>query len=329
MLATVWTASSHAGSIRELHGRSGVQFTEGALLIIPANDGVPATPERRLNDECGLSVGPPNGGASMQSDTGSTESESATPQTLLDRCLVDGDAAATSSRRRLRRKALGISFVIETAALALLIVVPLFTSIAQPSSSKPIYISDVFGVAHTHGAGLHHATPSTHPPIHPESFIRFTAGQVPQRPKPAAEDSGDNANSVEGWSEGPSGAEALAISGLMPVIPVPPPPSTIRKPEEKRPMKVSEGVEQAQLISRIDPRYPILAVQTRKEGTVVLHAIISRDGSITALDVISGHPLLVKAAVDAVRQWRYLPTLLHGEPVEVETTITVIFRLQQ
>jgi len=61
---------------------------------------------------------------------------------------------------------------------------------------------------------------------------------------------------------------------------------------------------------------------------VILHAIISRDGSITALDVVSGQPLLVKAALDAVRQWRYRPTLLNGEPVEVDTTITVIFRLQ-
>jgi len=70
-------------------------------------------------------------------------------------------------------------------------------------------------------------------------------------------------------------------------------------------------------------------VQTRKEGTVVLHAIISRDGRITALEVVSGSPWFDQAAVDAVRQWRYRPTYLGGEPVEVETTITVIFRLSQ
>ena len=94
-------------------------------------------------------------------------------------------------------------------------------------------------------------------------------------------------------------------------------------------VKISGVVEQAQLISRIEPRYPALAVQVKKEGTVVLHAIISRDGGITSLDVISGPPLLVQAALDAVRQWRYRPTLLNGEPVEVETSITVIFRLKQ
>jgi protein TonB len=94
-------------------------------------------------------------------------------------------------------------------------------------------------------------------------------------------------------------------------------------------VKVSEGVLQAQLISRIEPRYPPLAVQTRKEGTVLLHAIISIDGRITALEVVTGPPLLVQAAIDAVRQWRYRPTYLNGEPVEVETSITVIFRLGQ
>jgi protein TonB len=98
--------------------------------------------------------------------------------------------------------------------------------------------------------------------------------------------------------------------------------------QEKHPVKVSEGVLQAQLVSRIEPRYPQLALQTRQSGTVVLHAIISRDGHINALEVVSGSPFFVQAALDAVRQWRYRPTMLNGEPVEVDTTITVIFRLK-
>jgi len=93
-------------------------------------------------------------------------------------------------------------------------------------------------------------------------------------------------------------------------------------------VKLSEGVEQAQLISRIEPRYPPLAAQIHLEGTVRLHAIISRDGSIRSLEVVSGHPLLDQAALDAVRQWRYHPTMLDGEPIEVETTITVVFQLR-
>ena len=75
--------------------------------------------------------------------------------------------------------------------------------------------------------------------------------------------------------------------------------------------------------------YPPLARQTRINGTVRLHAIIAKDGSIQQLEVISGHPLLQQSALDAVRQWRYQPTLLNGEPVEVDTTIDVIFTLNQ
>jgi protein TonB len=67
----------------------------------------------------------------------------------------------------------------------------------------------------------------------------------------------------------------------------------------------------------------------RLAGTVVLHAIISRDGHIDALEVVSGSPFFVQAALDAVREWRYRPTLLNGEPVEVETTITVVFQLRR
>jgi protein TonB len=107
------------------------------------------------------------------------------------------------------------------------------------------------------------------------------------------------------------------------------PPTEIKKSDEKRAVKISESVQQAQLVSRIEPRYPFLALQTRKEGTVLLHAIISREGVITAIEVVSGSPWFVQAALDAVREWRYRPTYLNGEPVEVETSITVIFRLSQ
>lgn len=81
------------------------------------------------------------------------------------------------------------------------------------------------------------------------------------------------------------------------------------------------------LIHRVQPEYPQLARQARIQGTVVLRAIISREGRIENLQVLSGHPLLVPAALDAVRQWRYRPYSLNDEPVEVETQITVNFTL--
>jgi periplasmic protein TonB len=102
----------------------------------------------------------------------------------------------------------------------------------------------------------------------------------------------------------------------------PPPP----RPAQTR-IRQGGAVTAASLINRVQPVYPPLARQTRVSGTVRLHAIISKEGTVQQLEVMSGHPLLVQAALDAVRQWRYRPTLLNGEPVEVDTTIDVIFSL--
>ena len=81
------------------------------------------------------------------------------------------------------------------------------------------------------------------------------------------------------------------------------------------------------LIYRVQPIYPALAQAGRVQGVVVLRAVISRAGTIENLQVLSGHPLLTNAAIAAVRQWRYRPYVLNGEPVEVETQVTVNFIL--
>ena len=91
--------------------------------------------------------------------------------------------------------------------------------------------------------------------------------------------------------------------------------------------KTGDKVTAAKLVKRVNPVYPPLARQTRISGTVKFHVIIAKDGSVQQLEVLSGHPLLVQSAIDAVRQWKYQPTLLNGEPVEVDTTIDVIFAL--
>jgi len=106
------------------------------------------------------------------------------------------------------------------------------------------------------------------------------------------------------------------------------PPATPQEPDSKpKLIRVGANVMSASLIRQPMPVYPLLAKQAHIEGTVVLHAIIAKDGSVSDLQYISGHPLLMKAAMDAVRQWRYKPTLLNGEPVEVDTTISVVFAL--
>ena len=80
-------------------------------------------------------------------------------------------------------------------------------------------------------------------------------------------------------------------------------------------------------MKRVAPAYPPVALQQRKQGAVELLATVSKDGSITGVKVLSGESILAKSAVDAVRQWKYRPYLLNGEPVEIETQITVKFTL--
>ena len=101
------------------------------------------------------------------------------------------------------------------------------------------------------------------------------------------------------------------------------------KIEPVKRVRISQGVTQGLLISKIEPRYPKIALAAHVTGTVLLHAIISKQGEITELQVVNGHPLLIAAAIDAVKQWRYRPYLLSGEPVEVETNVTVNFQLTQ
>ena len=84
---------------------------------------------------------------------------------------------------------------------------------------------------------------------------------------------------------------------------------------------------QGSLVRRVEPVYPPIARTARVEGPVVLEAIISKEGTMKNLRLISGHPLLVPAAIEAVSQWRYKPYLLNGEAIEVETQITVNFIL--
>ena len=101
---------------------------------------------------------------------------------------------------------------------------------------------------------------------------------------------------------------------------------TIHPPAGNR-IKAGDTITAAKIIHREKPVYPPLARQTRISGTVRLHAIIGTDGKVQQLEVISGHPLLVQSALDAVRKWEYEPTSLNGEPAEVDTTIDVIFAL--
>jgi protein TonB len=123
----------------------------------------------------------------------------------------------------------------------------------------------------------------------------------------------------------PGGVPGGALGGVLSSISNT--PTAIPKVATPQRVRVSQGVSQGLLLRQVKPNYPPLARQARIQGQVVLQALISKDGSIQNLRLVSGHPMLAPAAIDAVKQWKYKPYYLNGEPVEVETTINVNFTL--
>jgi len=172
---------------------------------------------------------------------------------------------------------------------------------------------------------------SRHPPGRMHSSVRPFEIVAPPSIPPTIERGGDeipapDANECAGCVPGSTSELGLnnsvigAIGNSPTVVPPPPPKPTAPQPRVSRMM---EG----NLIYKPPPAYPPIARAGRIQGTVVLRAIISRAGAIENLQALSGHPLLIPAAIEAVKQWRYRPYVLNGEPVEVETRVTVNFIL--
>jgi protein TonB len=120
----------------------------------------------------------------------------------------------------------------------------------------------------------------------------------------------------------PGGQMGGVIGGIISSTPV-----AVPKVAAPTRVRVSQGVTEGMVLRRVQPNYPPLARQARIQGDVILQAEISKEGAIENLRVMSGHPMLAPAAIDAVKQWRYKPYFLNGEPVAVETQITVKFSL--
>ena len=149
-------------------------------------------------------------------------------------------------------------------------------------------------------------------------------------PPPASGVAGVIGGVPGGVAGGTMGGVLGGIIGSVPSAapPPPPPPAKVVVATPKR-ITIGGNVQQAKLVRQPKPIYPPLAKQARISGVVHLNAVISKDGTIQDLKVISGHPLLVPSALEAVKQWVYQPTLLNGEPVEVVTQIDVNFTLSQ
>ncbi|HEX2663649.1 MAG TPA: energy transducer TonB [Candidatus Acidoferrum sp.] len=241
----------------------------------------------------------------------------------LGGCLVEGNPEQRRGERRLRRRALALSIVIQTAVLASLISLSLFgktehLALAIPTPIPPYspYTDSTpdRGVSHPHRQQRSDCHFCIRPDI-PHIIVTHDTATSDERANDAP----------QGLGLGIPGAPA----GLIPIpdarSPVPPPPV---EHHVARPTVVQRThLDPAMLIYRVDPIYPALPKQIHKEGRVELHARIATDGSIQSLEVVDGDPMFFQSALEAVRQWRYRPTILNGQPVEIDTHITVIYTM--
>jgi protein TonB len=155
----------------------------------------------------------------------------------------------------------------------------------------------------------------------------FRSESLSQRLRPAAATDMPDAPTVSAGDRPTTSAiPGVAIGAAVgaPAAPVPAAPSAGSSATESKP-KSGGQIQNAVLIYRKDAEYPKIAKQTGAKGTVTLNATIGTDGTIKKVKVVSGHPMLTNAAIDAVKQWRYRPTLLNGQPVETETQVLINF----
>jgi protein TonB len=239
----------------------------------------------------------------------------------FSQCLVDGDAEALGRARRLRRKAVTASIVLELMLVVALLLVPLITAGVPP---KLYMVTPLPPYSGSHSAAPTQLRSTPHPnagPIIAHGPI-YPTGPTTRQPVEQG-DAGppDLGPSVPG-ADGASGP-GIGIPGATGTdgMNVPAPPST----HAEKTRKVHIAVMEASLIHRVDPDYPTIARQMHLTGDVQLRATISTDGTIKDWNVISGNPIFIANTIAAIRQWRYRPTLLNGDPVEVETVITVKF----
>jgi protein TonB len=247
----------------------------------------------------------------------------------LSQCMLESDVESLSTGRVLRRKALTLSVALETALVASIFLFPLlFPSVLPTILSKapaPPYhrgFTDIFVQQTPHGPSAPAAPNHSVVPIFAQPpRIPTTIYSGPDTAPSAPSATGDAGPGVPGGD-----INSLGIPGGLGTQPPPEikPPSP-EKPT--RPVKVSQGVMAASILHQVQPAYTPVERTMRLSGEVLLHAIIGKDGTVRELQVVSGNPLLAQTAIAAVRQWRYRPTLLNGEAVDVDTIVSVKFIL--
>ena len=222
-----------------------------------------------------------------------------------------------------------ISFVLQVLLVGVLILIPLIYTEALPKQQLMSFLV---------------APPPPPPPPPPPAAVPIkvvkqiqsdlnngqlrTPTKIPEKVQMIKEEEAPPPTLASGGVVGgvpggvPGGQMGGVIGGIISSTPV-----AVPKVATTQRVRVSQGVSNGLLIRKVQPAYPPLARQARIQGQVLLQAQISKDGTIENLQLISGHPMLAPAAIEAVKQWRYKPYMLNGEPVAVDTQVVVNFTL--
>jgi protein TonB len=240
----------------------------------------------------------------------------------LSQCMVDSDDGAKARARRSRRKALALSLIFEFAVVSGLVVWPLMTVAVLPSQAVVTPLPPFHGIPQTQpqvqtvGGSTRPILPNVTILMQPPTIPRHISAESDPQPP------GIGANSP--FEGDPDFLAGGSESGPGIHIARPPQP-----PTQTRTVVRNASVMEAMLVQRVQPEYPIPAKSLGISGTVILHARIGTDGEVHEVELVSGNALLAHAAIVAVRQWKYRPTMLNGQPVEVETQVTVNFVLNR
>jgi periplasmic protein TonB len=239
---------------------------------------------------------------------------------MFEDSLIESGGKLKTKRGRMT----SLSFVLEAVIVGVMVLIPLLFTEALPKAQLMMALV---------------APPPPPPPPPPPAAVHIvkqvqtdivngqlrTPTKIPKKVEMIKEEEAPpQMSGVVGGVPGgvPGGQMNGVIGGIISNAPI-----AVPKVATPQRVRVSQGVTQGMVLHKVQPVYPPLARTARVQGSVVLAAIIGKDGTIQNLHVISGHPLLTQAALDAVRQWRYRPYILNGEPVEVDTQVTVNFTL--
>lgn len=233
-------------------------------------------------------------------------------------CMVDAGQGATGPRG-VSSKALAASSAIEVVTVAALLLWPLIAPAVLPPEARATPVP-LFNGLPISNSGRRQDQQNSRQRRRAITVTDLVFHHPPARPAHVSQSPNTNQPSVDVLGDsikiGGAGTDLLGIGGSATLVA---PPRSVSTP------RMISKVMDAFLIERVQPEYPATAKWIRLSGAVQLRAVIGTDGRVRQLVVVSGNPILVQAAVAAVRQWLYEPTRLNGEPVEVQTQITVNF----